>query len=85
MTTSPTSPRTNIFFTGTVHDAINTSVQQRHALVCFVTDGGEESLTWESEYLTDAEVSETANPRPPPALPDALRALTVLTRLSSGV
>jgi hypothetical protein len=73
MTTSPTSPRTNIFFTGTVHEAITTSVQQRHALVCFVTDGGDESSTWESEYLTDAEVIPTATP--PPALPEALRVI----------
>jgi hypothetical protein len=53
---STSSTRANIFFTGTVHEAITTSVQQHSALVCFVTDGGEESLVWESEYLLDAEV-----------------------------
>ncbi|KAA8901582.1 hypothetical protein FN846DRAFT_115293 [Sphaerosporella brunnea] len=51
-----TSSRTNIFFAGTVHEAIATSVQQRYALVCFVTDGGDEGSRWESEYLIDAEV-----------------------------
>ncbi|KAF8525676.1 hypothetical protein BDD12DRAFT_82909 [Trichophaea hybrida] len=55
---SSNSTRANIFFTGTVHEAIATSVRQRSALVCFVTDGGEEGSMWESEYLVDAEVFE---------------------------
>lgn len=50
------TPRTNIFFAGTVHEAIAASVQQRLALVCFVTDAGEEASRWESEYLVDSEV-----------------------------
>jgi hypothetical protein len=61
MTTTTSRPRANIFFAGTVHEAITTSVQQRYALVCFVTDGGEESSIWESEYLIDAEVNQTAD------------------------
>lgn len=51
------SARTNIFFEGTVHEAIAASVRQRLALVCFVTDGLDESKRWESDYLTDSEVT----------------------------
>jgi hypothetical protein len=52
-----TTPRTNIFFSGTVHEAIVASLEQRIALVCFVTDGGDEGTAWESQYLKDREVA----------------------------
>ncbi|KAF8249709.1 hypothetical protein K440DRAFT_205968 [Wilcoxina mikolae CBS 423.85] len=70
MTSSST--RANIFFTGTVDEAIASSVQQRSAVVCFVTDGGEEGSVWESEYLLDAEVFEL------------LKSGVVLLRLEAG-
>jgi hypothetical protein len=59
MTSSASS---NVFFTGTVHQAIAFSVVQRLPLVCFVTDGGEEASLWENEYLTHPEVQLTPSP-----------------------
>ncbi|CCX30266.1 Similar to UBX domain-containing protein 7; acc. no. P38349 [Pyronema omphalodes CBS 100304] len=70
MSTSP--ERTSIFYSGTVHEAIATSVQQRLSLVCFVTDGGEEASIWESEYLLDSEVFES------------LKTDAILLRLQAG-
>ncbi|KAH6665858.1 hypothetical protein F5X68DRAFT_55248 [Plectosphaerella plurivora] len=46
-----------MFFEGSLQEGIAASIQQGKSVVCFVTDDGEESQTWESEYLTESTVS----------------------------
>lgn len=46
-----------VFFPGTLQEGIQTALQQSKLVVCFVTDGQEESQTWETEYLTDDSVA----------------------------
>lgn len=46
-----------VFFTGTLQEGIQAALQQSKLVVCFVTDGEEESKTWETEYLTDGSVA----------------------------
>ncbi|KAI0475812.1 hypothetical protein GGR56DRAFT_692907 [Xylariaceae sp. FL0804] len=42
-----------MFFEGSLQDGISTAVQQAKKVVCFVTDGGDESQRWEGEFLAD--------------------------------
>ncbi|KAF3765082.1 putative Ubx7 [Cryphonectria parasitica EP155] len=46
-----------VFFTGTLQEGISTALQQSKLVVCFVTDGQEESKTWENEFLTDSTIA----------------------------
>lgn len=46
-----------VFFTGTLQEGISTALQQSKLVVCFVTDGQQESQTWESEYLQDDSIA----------------------------
>lgn len=46
-----------VFFAGTLQEGIQTALQQSKLVVCFVTDGQEESQIWEAEYLTDDSVA----------------------------
>lgn len=48
-----------VFFPGTLQEGIQTALQQSKLVVCFVTDGQEESQTWETEYLTDDSVASS--------------------------
>ncbi|KAJ3495307.1 hypothetical protein NLG97_g3489 [Lecanicillium saksenae] len=40
-----------MFFQGSIQEGISTAVGQQKLLLCFVTDGNDESQTWENEYL----------------------------------
>lgn len=46
-----------MFFTGTLQEGISTALQQSKLVACFVTDGQEESTTWETQYLTDEHIA----------------------------
>ncbi|OAQ99856.1 hypothetical protein LLEC1_05138 [Akanthomyces lecanii] len=48
-----------MFFQGTIQDGISTAVGQQKLLLCFVTDGNDESETWENEYLQDESVKDS--------------------------
>lgn len=61
-----------MFFTGTLQDGISKALQESKLVVCFVTDTGEESKTWEDEYLTDD------------AIASSLKDDAVLLRLEAG-
>ncbi|KAH6855107.1 hypothetical protein B0I37DRAFT_363926 [Chaetomium sp. MPI-CAGE-AT-0009] len=41
------------FFQGTLQEGIATALRQSKSVVCFVTDGEDESRTWELQYLLD--------------------------------
>ncbi|KAI0838193.1 hypothetical protein F5Y06DRAFT_52070 [Hypoxylon sp. FL0890] len=43
----------NVFFQGSLQDGISLAIQQAKMVLAFVTDGGEESQSWESELLTN--------------------------------
>ncbi|KAI1261664.1 hypothetical protein F5Y18DRAFT_401019 [Xylariaceae sp. FL1019] len=45
-----------MFFQGTLQDGISTAVQASKQVVCFVTDGGDESQLWENEFLQEDAV-----------------------------
>ncbi|ETS84246.1 hypothetical protein PFICI_02271 [Pestalotiopsis fici W106-1] len=45
-----------MFFAGTLEEGISTALQQSKQVVCFVTDGEEESQQWETEFLTEDTV-----------------------------
>ncbi|KAH9884029.1 hypothetical protein F4778DRAFT_764488 [Xylariomycetidae sp. FL2044] len=45
-----------MFFTGSVQDGVRKALEQKKLVVCFVTDGGEESQIWENEFLADEAV-----------------------------
>lgn len=45
-----------MFFAGTLEQGISTALQQSKQVVCFVTDGEEESQQWEDDFLTDETV-----------------------------
>ncbi|KAH6874899.1 ubiquitin-related domain-containing protein [Thelonectria olida] len=47
-----------MFYEGTLQDGISTAVGQQKLVLCFVTDDGEESNLWESEFLVDESVVE---------------------------
>ncbi|KAI3399439.1 hypothetical protein diail_6915 [Diaporthe ilicicola] len=46
-----------MFFTGTLQEGISKALQETKLVVCFVTDGEEESKTWENEFLTDDAIA----------------------------
>lgn len=46
-----------MFFTGTLQEGISTALQKSKLVACFVTDGQEESTTWETQYLTDERIA----------------------------
>ncbi|PKS09366.1 hypothetical protein jhhlp_003980 [Lomentospora prolificans] len=46
-----------MFFPGSLQEALASAVQNSRAVVCFVTDDGEESQTWENEFLTQGPIS----------------------------
>ncbi|KUI62624.1 UBX domain-containing protein 4 [Cytospora mali] len=46
-----------MFFTGSLQEGISKALQESKLVVCFVTDSGEESKTWEDEYLTDDTIA----------------------------
>ncbi|KAH8709850.1 UBX domain-containing protein 7 [Beauveria bassiana] len=45
-----------MFFQGSIQQGISSAVDQQKLLLCFVTDGNDESQTWETEYLQDQAV-----------------------------
>ncbi|KAI0162053.1 hypothetical protein GGR57DRAFT_453039 [Xylariaceae sp. FL1272] len=45
-----------MFFQGSLQDGISTAVQASKQVVCFVTDGGDESQLWENEFLQEDAV-----------------------------
>ncbi|TQW01039.1 UBX domain-containing protein [Cordyceps javanica] len=47
-----------MFFQGSIQEGISTAVGQQKLLLCFVTDGNDESQTWEDEYLRDESVKD---------------------------
>lgn len=46
-----------MFFTGTLQEGISKALQEAKLVFCFVTDNGEESKTWEDEYLKDDTIA----------------------------
>ncbi|KAL4862925.1 hypothetical protein BDV12DRAFT_202588 [Aspergillus spectabilis] len=44
-----------MFFSGTLKEGIALALQESKAVVCFVRDDGETSLTWQDEYFTRDE------------------------------
>ncbi|KAK3996496.1 UBX domain-containing protein 4 [Cladorrhinum sp. PSN332] len=44
------------FFQGTLQEGIAAALQQTKSVVCFVTDGQDESQRWESEFLKEDDV-----------------------------
>ncbi|KAM3503365.1 hypothetical protein MY11210_008749 [Beauveria gryllotalpidicola] len=46
-----------MFFQGSIQQGISTAVDQQKLLLCFVTDGNDESQTWENEYLQDQSIN----------------------------
>ncbi|KAI5464291.1 ubiquitin-related domain-containing protein [Mariannaea sp. PMI_226] len=61
-----------MFYEGTLQDGISTAVGQQKLVLCFVTDDGEESNLWESEFLTDE------------SLVDLIKDHAVALRLTAG-
>ncbi|KAI1872289.1 uncharacterized protein JN550_004008 [Neoarthrinium moseri] len=45
-----------MFFQGTLQEGIATALQQSKQVVCFVTDGGDESEQWENDFLANDSV-----------------------------
>ncbi|KAI1140677.1 hypothetical protein F5Y05DRAFT_282212 [Hypoxylon sp. FL0543] len=43
----------NVFFQGSLQDGISLAIQQARMVLAFVTDGGDESQSWENELLTN--------------------------------
>ncbi|KAI1411404.1 hypothetical protein F5Y13DRAFT_57783 [Hypoxylon sp. FL1857] len=43
----------NVFFQGSLQDGISLAIQQAKMVLAFVTDGSEESQSWENELLTN--------------------------------
>ncbi|KAF7550383.1 hypothetical protein G7046_g8029 [Stylonectria norvegica] len=52
-----------MFYQGTLQDGISTAVDQQKLVLCFVTDGGDESNKWENEFLFDESLSELVKDR----------------------
>lgn len=48
-----------MFFEGTIQEGISKAVGQQKIVVCFVTNDGAESQTWENEFLTDESIAES--------------------------
>ncbi|KAM0665056.1 hypothetical protein ACQRIU_006209 [Beauveria bassiana] len=46
-----------MFFQGSIQQGISSAVDQQKLLLCFVTDGNDESQTWETEYLQDQAIN----------------------------
>ncbi|KAM3538184.1 hypothetical protein ARSEF1564_008897 [Beauveria bassiana] len=46
-----------MFFQGSIQQGISSAVDQQKLLLCFVTDGNDESQTWENEYLQDQSIN----------------------------
>ncbi|KAJ9155333.1 UBX domain-containing protein 4 [Pleurostoma richardsiae] len=46
-----------MFFQGNLQEGISTAVQQSKFVVCFVTDGKEESEQWESSFLKEGSIA----------------------------
>ncbi|KAL4922193.1 hypothetical protein BDW62DRAFT_78901 [Aspergillus aurantiobrunneus] len=44
-----------MFFAGTLQEGISSAVQNSKTVICFVSDDGETSLTWQEEYFTGQE------------------------------
>ncbi|KAH8661891.1 hypothetical protein BX600DRAFT_304714 [Xylariales sp. PMI_506] len=61
-----------MFFQGSLQEGISTALQQSKQVVCFVTDGSDESQLWETEFLAEDTVKEQ------------LAAQTVVLRLAAG-
>lgn len=47
-----------MFYSGSLQEGISAAVGQQKLVFCFVTDGNEESQTWETEFLKDEGLSE---------------------------
>ncbi|CAI4210994.1 unnamed protein product [Parascedosporium putredinis] len=47
-----------MFFQGSLQEALASAVQAGKAVACFVTDDGEESKSWENDFLTQESISE---------------------------
>lgn len=47
---------TSMFFEGDLQSGISLALRESKSVACFVRDDGEESSTWENEYLVDAQV-----------------------------
>ncbi|KAH8194946.1 hypothetical protein TruAng_010887 [Truncatella angustata] len=45
-----------MFFKGTLQEGISTALQQSKQVICFVTDGSDESEQWETEFLAEDRV-----------------------------
>ncbi|CUS14487.1 unnamed protein product [Tuber aestivum] len=45
----------DMFFPGTLQEAVALAIEQNRSLACFVTDGADESATWENTYFADEE------------------------------
>ncbi|KAH8802782.1 hypothetical protein F5884DRAFT_684069 [Xylogone sp. PMI_703] len=58
-----------MFYDGDLQSGINKALQESKLVACFVTDGNDESLLWEQDFLNDA------------SLMDALSQQTILLRL----
>ncbi|CAJ2504515.1 Uu.00g119090.m01.CDS01 [Anthostomella pinea] len=50
-----------MFFEGSLQDGISTAVAQSKQVVCFVTDGENESRQWEDDFLTDESLKTPLN------------------------
>ncbi|KAH7308456.1 ubiquitin-related domain-containing protein [Stachybotrys elegans] len=61
-----------MFYQGALQDGISVAVSQQKPVLCFVTDGKEESQKWETEYLQDD------------ALAELIRTQAVALRLAAG-
>ncbi|EGX89997.1 UBX domain protein [Cordyceps militaris CM01] len=46
-----------MFFQGSIQEGISSAVGQQKLLLCFVTDGNDESQIWEEEYLQNESVN----------------------------
>ncbi|KAK4192591.1 hypothetical protein QBC35DRAFT_484348 [Podospora australis] len=60
------------FFQGTLQEGIASALAQLKSVVCFVTDGQDESQLWENEFLKEGDVMST------------LTSTAVLLRLEAG-
>jgi hypothetical protein len=47
-----------MFYSGSLQEGISTAVGQQKLVFCFVTDGNEESQTWENDFLKDEGLAE---------------------------
>lgn len=47
-----------MFYQGDLQSAISEAVKESKSVACFVTDNGEESQLWETEFLQDLQIKE---------------------------